>query len=44
MNQDTPNCYFRKNREKILDGTKTVLGSFGFDRSVFGIPMRTGKR
>jgi hypothetical protein len=28
----------------ILDAAETVLGYFGFDRSLYGMPMKNGKK
>ena len=33
-----------KYREMILDAAETVLGHFGFDRSLYGMPMTNRKR
>ena len=33
-----------KYRETILDGAETVLGYFGFDRTVYGNKKNTGSR
>ena len=33
-----------KYREMILDAAETVLGYFGFDRTVYGMPMKNRKR
>jgi len=33
-----------KYKEMILDAAETVLGYFGFDRSLYGMPMKNRKR
>ena len=33
-----------KYREMILDAAETTLGYFGFDRTVYGMPMKNRKR
>jgi DNA polymerase elongation subunit (family B) len=44
-NGRTPNYYDKdKYREMILDAADTVLGYFGFDRSVYETPRKNGKR
>jgi hypothetical protein len=34
----------RKNREMILDAAETVLGYFGFDRTVYGTLGNNGRK
>jgi hypothetical protein len=33
-----------KYRQMILDAAETVLGYFGFDRTVYGTPSKNGKK
>jgi hypothetical protein len=33
-----------KYRQMILDAAETVLGYFGFDRAVYGMPGKNGRR
>jgi hypothetical protein len=33
-----------KYRQMILDAAETVLGYFGFDRTVYGTPSKDGKK
>jgi hypothetical protein len=42
--RDTLNNDKDKYREMILDAAETVLGYFGFDRSLYGMPMTNRKR
>jgi DNA polymerase elongation subunit (family B) len=44
-NDKTLNYYDKdKYREMILDAAETVLGHFGFNRTVYGMPMNNRKR
>jgi hypothetical protein len=33
-----------KYKEMILDAAETVLGYFGFDRTVYGMPSKNGRK
>ena len=45
MKQGTLNYYDKdKYREMILDAAETVLGYFGFDRTVYGMPRENRKK
>jgi hypothetical protein len=45
MKQGTLNYYDKdKYREMILDAAETVLKFLGFDRTVYGMPMKNRKR
>jgi hypothetical protein len=45
MKQGTLNYYDKdKYREMILDAAETVLKFFGFDRTVYGMPMKNRKK
>jgi hypothetical protein len=34
----------KKYREMILDAAETILGYFGFDRTVYGTPGKNGRK
>jgi DNA polymerase elongation subunit (family B) len=40
-NGKTLNYDKEKYREMILDAAETVLGYFGFDRNIYGMPMKS---